>query len=99
MSDAGAGKRIKRYLKDAMEYGSPVDDVWNIDKINNSSQEKFGYPTQKPLMLLERIVKASSKEGDVVFDPFCGCGATVEAAIRNHRQWCNIAKEMGKSCM
>ena len=93
MSDAGGGKRIKRYLKDAMEYGSPVDDVWNIDKINNSSKEKLGYPTQKPLILLERIIKSSSKEGDTVFDPFCGCGTTIEAAIRNHRQWigCDIA--------
>lgn len=93
MSDAGGGKRIKRYLKDAMKYGSPVDDVWNIDKINNSSKEKLGYPTQKPLMLLERIIKASSNEGDVVFDPFCGCGTTIEAAIRNNRQWigCDIA--------
>jgi DNA modification methylase len=93
MSDAGGGKRIKRYLKDAMEYGSPVDDVWNIDKINNSSKEKLGYPTQKPLALLERIIKSSSKENDVVFDPFCGCGTTVEASIRNHRKWigCDIA--------
>lgn len=93
MSDAGGGKRIKRYLKDAMEYGSPVDDVWNIDKINNSSKEKLGYPTQKPLILLERIIKSSSKEGDTVFDPFCGCGTTIEAAIRNYRQWigCDIA--------
>jgi adenine specific DNA methylase Mod len=93
MSDAGGGKRIKRYLKDALAYGSPVDDVWNIDKLNNSSKERLGYPTQKPLALLERIIKASSKEDDVVFDPFCGCGTTVEAAIKNNRRWlgCDIA--------
>jgi DNA modification methylase len=93
LSDAGGGKRIKRYIREAMEYGSPIDDVWNIDKINNSSKERLGYPTQKPLALLERIIQASSNENDVVFDPFCGCGTTVEAAIRNHRQWlgCDIA--------
>ncbi|MDR3302726.1 MAG: site-specific DNA-methyltransferase, partial [Spirochaetaceae bacterium] len=93
MSDAGGGKRIKRYIKEAMEYGSPIDDVWNIDKINNSSKEKLGYPTQKPLVLLERIIKSSSKENDVVFDLFCGCGTTIEASVRNNRQWigCDIA--------
>ena len=93
MSDAGNGKRIKRYIKDALKYGSPIDDVWNIDKINNSSKERLGYPTQKPIALLERIILASSKEGDVVFDPFCGCGTTIEASIRNNRQWvgCDIA--------
>jgi DNA modification methylase len=93
MSDRGGGKRIKRYLKEAMEYGSPVDDVWEIDKLNNSSRERLGYPTQKPLALLERIIRASSNEGDLVFDPFCGCGTTVEAAIRNNRRWigCDIA--------
>jgi len=93
MSDAGGGKRIRRYIKEAMEYGSPVDDVWDIDKINNSSKEKLGYPTQKPLALLERIIQSASKENDVIFDPFCGCGTTIEAAIRNNRQWigCDIA--------
>jgi site-specific DNA-methyltransferase (adenine-specific) len=93
MSDAGGGNRIKRYVKDAMQYGSPIDDVWDIDKINNSSKEKLGYPTQKPLALLERIIKSASNENDVIFDPFCGCGTTIEASIRNNRQWigCDIA--------
>jgi hypothetical protein len=68
-------------------------DVWDIQIINASAKERLGYPTQKPIALLERIILASSKEGDVVFDPFCGCGTTVEACIRNNRQWigCDIA--------
>lgn len=90
LSDAGKGKRIKRYLHEAMEYGKPVDDVWDIDKINNSSKEALGYPTQKPEGLLERIIKASSNEGDWVLDPFCGCGTTVAVAERLKRNWIGI---------
>jgi len=85
--------------KDAQPYkiylseGRRMGDVWEIPFINASSKERLGYPTQKPIALLERIIQASSKENDVVFDPFCGCGTTVEAAIKNHRQWmgCDIA--------
>jgi hypothetical protein len=137
LSDAGGGKRVKRYLAEAMEYGKPLDDVWDIPKLNNSSKERLalqrhlqnmrfyhkglrvckkslsfvagdrkaailrvqiwsahesdvvglGYPTQKPEALLERIVKASSKEGDVILDPFCGCGTAVAVAERLHRKW------------
>jgi len=90
MSDAGGGKRVKRFLDEAMAYGKPVDDVWAIDKINNSSKEAVGYPTQKPLALLERIILAASKEGDVVLDPFCGCGTAIEAAQRLGRRWIGI---------
>ena len=90
LSDAGGGKRVKRYLDEAMEYGVPLDDVWDIPKLNNSDAEKTGYPTQKPVVLLERIIKASSNEGDVVLDPFCGCGTTVEAAERQQRRWIGI---------
>ena len=90
LSDGGGGKRVKRFLKDAMKYGVPIDNVWNIDKINNSSLERTGYPTQKPLALLGRIIKASSNEGDIVFDPFCGCATTLVAADRLHRQWVGI---------
>jgi site-specific DNA-methyltransferase (adenine-specific) len=70
-----------------------MGDVWDIPIINASAKERLGYPTQKPIALLERIILASSKEGDIVFDPFCGCGTTVEASIRNNRQWvgCDIA--------
>jgi len=90
LSDAGGGKRVRRYIDEAMELGSPVDDVWDIDKINNSSKERLGYPTQKPEALVERIIKASSKEGNTVLDPFCGCGTTIAAAERLKRSWIGI---------
>lgn len=90
LSDAGGGKRVKRYLEDAMKYGKPVDDVWDIDKLNNSSKEKLGYPTQKPEALLERIIEASSSEGSWILDPFCGCGTTVAVAERLKRNWIGI---------
>ena len=90
LSDGGKGKRIRRFLKDAMNYGAPIDNVWNIDKINNSSLERTGYPTQKPLALLERIIKTSSNPGDIVFDPFCGCATTLVAADHLHRKWIGI---------
>lgn len=90
LSDRGKGQRIKRYLEDAMEYGRPIDDVWEIDKLNNSASESLGYPTQKPLSLLERIILSSSKPGDVVLDPFCGCGTSVDAAQKLGRNWVGI---------
>ena len=91
LSDAGSGKRVKRYLADAMSYGVPLDDVWRIDKINNSDQgERTGYPTQKPLALLDRIVQESSNPGDLILDPFCGCATTLVAARRLGRQWAGI---------
>ena len=90
LSDAGSGKRIKRFLEDAMELGKPVDDVWEIDKLTSSAKERLGYPTQKPEALLERIIKASSNEGDVVLDPFCGCGTAVAVAQRLNRNWVGI---------
>jgi site-specific DNA-methyltransferase (adenine-specific) len=81
--------RYKRYL-DEMP-GSPVTDVWgNIFPINSQAQERLGYPTQKPLALLERIISASSNEGDLVLDPFCGCGTTVHAAQKLNRRWIGI---------
>jgi DNA modification methylase len=68
-----------------------VGDVWSdIDSINAGATERLGYPTQKPLALLERIITASSNEGDVVLDPFCGCGTTIDAAQRLGRRWIGI---------
>ena len=61
-----------------------------IPPLKGNSREYLGYPTQKPLALLERIVKASSNEGDVVLDPFCGCGTAIEAAMRLNRRWAGI---------
>lgn len=79
----------KRYL-DEMP-GVPLQDVWaDIKPIGASALERLGYPTQKPEALLERIVKASSNENDLVLDPFCGCGTTVAVAERLHRRWIGI---------
>jgi len=90
LSDAGGGKRVHRYLDEAIATGAYIDNVWDIDKLNNSSKERLGYPTQKPEVLLERIIKASSNEGDVVLDPFCGCGTTIAVAERLNRRWIGI---------
>ena len=65
-------------------------DVWDISYIGSTHTERLSYPTQKPLALLDRILKASSNEGDVILDPFCGCGTTVEAAIKLNRDFVGI---------
>jgi DNA modification methylase len=71
--------------------GIPLQDVWtDIFPINSQAQERLGYPTQKPEALLERIISASSSEGDVVLDPFCGCGTMVIAAQKLNRRWIGI---------
>lgn len=82
----------KAYL-DQMK-GQPLQSIWtDIDRVPNVSKERLGYPTQKPVALLERIVAASSNPGDVIFDPFCGCGTTIYAAEKQGREWmgCDIA--------
>jgi DNA modification methylase len=85
----GAVPQYKRYL-DEMP-GVPVQNIWtDISVINNRSKEVLGYPTQKPLALLERIIAASSNPGDVVLDPFCGCGTALVAAQKLDRQWIGI---------
>ena len=70
--------------------GTAMNDVWTIPFIHSQSKERTGYPTQKPLALLGRIIKASSKEGDVVLDPFCGCATTCVAAQQLGRKWLGI---------
>jgi site-specific DNA-methyltransferase (adenine-specific) len=81
--------RYKRYL-DEMP-GVELQDIWDdIRPLQSSQVEKLGYPTQKPKALLERIIKASSNEGDVVLDGFCGCGTTIDAAEGLHRRWIGI---------
>ncbi len=65
-------------------------DVWDISIIAGSSKERLGYPTQKPLTLLDRIISTSSNAGDTILDPFCGCGTTVTVAERLHRKWIGI---------
>lgn len=83
--------RKKVYLSEIP--GKVVSDLWidkEVNPLQGASQEKLGYPTQKPEALLERIIKASSKEGDWVLDPFCGCGTTVAVAEKLDRNWVGI---------
>ncbi len=81
--------RIKYYLNDRP--GKLVGDTWmDIKPISAHAKERLGYPTQKPLALMERIIRASSNEGDLVFDPFCGCGTTCAAAHQLKRRWIGI---------
>ena len=85
----GIVPRFKRYLDE--QRGRPLGDVWtDIPPINSQAKERLGYPTQKPESLLERIIQASSNEGDVVLDPFCGCGTAVAAAQKLDRKWIGI---------
>lgn len=81
--------QLKYYLED--NKGVPVTDFWDdIDLISPSSAEGLGYPTQKPEALLERIIQASSKEGGIILDPFCGCGTTIAVAQKLNRRWIGI---------
>ena len=85
----GAIPREKRYL-DAMS-GSPVQNLWDdISPINSMATERLGYQTQKPEALLERVIRSSSNEGDVILDPFCGCGTAVSVAQHLNRGWIGI---------
>ncbi|UPH72136.1 restriction endonuclease [Abyssibius alkaniclasticus] len=81
--------RLKKYLNEMQ--GGVMGDIWtDIFPLNSQAKERLGYPTQKPVALLERILAASSNPGDVVLDPFCGCGTTVHAAQKMDRQWIGI---------
>ena len=81
--------RFKRYLD--KQVGTKITTIWtDIPPINARAQERLGYPTQKPRALLERIIAASSNPGDVVLDPFCGCGTAVDAAQKLGRGWIGI---------
>lgn len=81
--------RLKFFVEDAA--GMPLADIWpDIRPLNSQAAERLGYPTQKPLALLERLIEASSNPGDVVLDPFCGCGTTVDAAQNLGRRWVGI---------
>ncbi len=84
------GKRTPSITLDEDSGGVKMSDVWELPIIAPSSAERLGYPTQKPLALLERIINASSNEGDVVLDPFCGCGTAVHAAQKLKRLWIGI---------
>lgn len=85
----GGQLRLKHYLDERR--GTKLQNIWDdIPAINSQARERLGYPTQKPLALLERIINASSNPGDTVLDPFCGCGTTIEAAEKLKRQWLGI---------
>lgn len=92
LSDAGNGNRVSRYIDEAIKEGVVVDDVWDIDKLNNSAKESLEYSTQKPEALLERIIKASSNEGMLVADFFGGSGVTAAVASKLGRRFihCDI---------
>jgi site-specific DNA-methyltransferase (adenine-specific) len=103
----GAVPQLKRYLDE--QEGRPIDSVWtDIPPINSQARERLGYPTQKPLARLERIIGASSNENDIVLDAFCGCGTALVAAQKLKRQWIGIdvsptacrvmAKRLKKDC-
>ena len=85
----GRVPRFKRYLDE--QRGKPLGDVWtDIPPLNSRAAERLGYPTQKPLALVERLINLMTDEGDVVLDPFCGCGTTVDAAQKLKRSWIGI---------
>ncbi|MHB0859612.1 MAG: site-specific DNA-methyltransferase [Anaerolineae bacterium] len=86
---SGGWPRYRRYLDEVK--GVPLQDVWtDIPPLNAKAQERMGYATQKPLALLERVISASSNPGDVVLDPFCGCGTSIAAAQKLGRRWIGI---------
>ena len=81
--------RLKQYLDDMP--GVPISDAWtDIPPINSQAKERLGYPTQKPEKLLERIIRTSSNEGDLVADFFCGCGTTIAVAQKLNRRWFGV---------
>ena len=80
---------LKQYLDERP--GQALQNIWiDVPRISNTSTERLGYDTQKPLALFERIIAASSNPGDIVFDPFCGCATTLEAAHKLGRRWIGI---------
>jgi len=91
---ADGRKTVKRYLKDVLTEGKAVDDVWNIRALTTSSIERLGYDTQKPELLLERVVEASSNENDLIADFFVGSGTTLAVAEKLGRKW--IGSDLGK---
>ena len=88
--DGTPSKRCRIMFLDELP-GVPLQSIWaDIPSLRGGAAERLGYPTQKPVALLERIILASSNPGDVVLDPFCGCGTTIDAAEKHGRQWIGI---------
>jgi len=87
--DTSKRPRIKKFLSEMQ--GGVIGAIWtDIPPINSQAQERLGYPTQKPRVLLERIIAASSNPGDLILDPFCGCGTAVDAAEKLGRRWIGV---------
>ena len=84
------GRRVRGKKTGEDSPGAPMRDVWPIGILAPTAKERLGYPTQKPLALLDRIIEASSDKGDIVLDPFCGCGTTVESAHILNRRFVGI---------
>lgn len=90
LSDAGNGKRAKMFIEDVLAKGVVIDDVWDLDKLNNSAKESVGFTSQKRENLLERIIKASCPEGGIVLDYHLGSGTTAAAAHKLNRRYIGI---------
>lgn len=88
-------RQTKIYIEDVLKRGKPIDDLWSLDKVNNSANEKTDYPTQKPESLLERIIKSSSNPGDLVFDCFMGSGTTQTVAMKLGRRFIGADINLG----
>lgn len=87
--DTSKRPQLKRYLNE--QEGSIITNIWvDIQPLHDVAAERLGYPTQKPLTLLERIIQSSSNPGDIVLDPFCGCGTAIAAAHKLDRKWIGI---------
>lgn len=95
LSDAGNGQRYRRYVKDIVSAGKPLDTVWDLPLLNSSDGQRTGYPTQKPDYLLERIVKLASKPGELVFDCFMGSGTTQAVAMKLGRRFIGADINLG----
>lgn len=89
-SIAEKGKVVAQEYTEDQSRLKAMRDVWEISYINSQAKERLGYPTQKPEVLLERIIKASSNKNDLVLDPFCGCGTTIAVAQQLQRKWIGI---------
>lgn len=95
LSDAGNGQRYRRYVKDIVAAGKPLDTVWALPLLNSSDRQRTGYPTQKPDYLLERIIKLGSRAGDLVFDCFMGSGTTQAVAMKLGRRFIGADINLG----
>lgn len=95
LSDGGNGQRYRRYVKDIIAAGKPLDTVWDLPLLNSSDRQRTGYPTQKPNYLLERIIKACSFEGDIILDFFMGSGTTLDVAKKLNRKFIGADINLG----